>query len=460
MSQEVKLPSLGESVEGGTVLEVLVKQGDHVNEEDPLLEIETDKATVEVPSPASGVIEEILVGKGDEIESGQKICVIGEDEGSAKTEDTKSKPKRSKAPKRTQKKKPNDEPSEPEPKAAPAEETSETAPEPEPATEESATAEEPEREPPSRPAAPTPPKAEPAKPTPRMSRAAPHVRRLARELGVDLDDVARAHADQVTEEDVKSHVRDALRRSGELTETRAELPDFTQWGEVERVPLGAVRRATAETVSDSWKSVPQVTHFDRAAIAGVEAFRARHGDRVGAEKISLTAILVCLAAEALKKFEAFNSSIDMANGELVLKRYFHVGVAVDTPRGLLVPVVRDVHRKGLVEVAEELAGLLDGARTGDLAPDDLTGATFTITNVGPIGGSHFTPLVVWPQVAILGVGAEQPALIDRDGEIAPARVLPLSLSYDHRAVDGADAARFTRWFAEALEDPLTMLLES
>jgi pyruvate dehydrogenase E2 component (dihydrolipoamide acetyltransferase) len=236
------------------------------------------------------------------------------------------------------------------------------------------------------------------------------------------------------------------------------LPDFERFGPVERKPLEGVRRRTAQHTSLAWNLIPHVTQHDQADVTDLEAFRKQQGDR--GPKLTVTAFALKAAAVALKLFPQFNSSFDGAAGQLVLKRYYHVGIAVDTEQGLLVPVIRNVDKKSITELAGELTDVAERARQRKLQPDEMRGGCFTITNLGGIGGTAFTPIVNWPEVAILGLSRarQQPAF--RDGAVAPRLILPLSLSYDHRVIDGADAARFTRRLAEMLESPLTMLLHA
>jgi pyruvate dehydrogenase E2 component (dihydrolipoamide acetyltransferase) len=266
----------------------------------------------------------------------------------------------------------------------------------------------------------------------------------------------------VTEDDVKSHVRDLLDRFRRThDESAPALPDFAQWGPVEREPMQAVRRATARGVARSWAQVPHVTQFDRADITELEVFRKRYGDEVakGGGKLTVTAILVKVCAAALQHFPNFNASLDLERAEVVLKRYVHIGVAIDTPAGLLMPVLRDVDRKGLSGIATELQSMAERARARRISAEEMKGASFAITNLGGLGTTQFTPIVAWPQVAILSVGRGEVQPVWRDGEFAPRTMLPLGVTYDHRAVDGADAARFLRWIAETLEAPLRLTLE-
>lgn len=291
--------------------------------------------------------------------------------------------------------------------------------------------------------------------------AAPSVRRLARELGVDIAQVrGTGERGRISVEDIKSHAK-ALLSGGGLAAPAAALPDFTRWGAVRREPMSKVRRITAQAMTQAWLAAPRVTQYDKADVTDLEAFRKRHARRVEAAggKLTMTAILLKVAAGALRAFPQFNASLDPAQEEIVFKEYVHVGVAVDTDRGLLVPVVRDVERKNITRLASELADLAERARTKRITPDEMEGGTFTISNLGGIGGTAFSPIVYWPQVAILGVSRSEMQPVWRDGQFVPRLVLPLSLSYDHRLIDGADAARFLRWICEALEEPLILALE-
>jgi pyruvate dehydrogenase E2 component (dihydrolipoamide acetyltransferase) len=285
---------------------------------------------------------------------------------------------------------------------------------------------------------------------------------MARELGVDINQVAGSgEGGRISVDDVKAHakrlVTDVLRSGGI---TAPPLPDFSRWGDTERQPMRAVRRKTAEHLSSVWASVPHVTQFDVADVTALEELRHKYAKQAEAAggALTVTAIAVKVAAAALRKFPQFNASIDMRSSEIVLKKYVNVGIAVDTDRGLLVPVIRDADRKNLVQIAVELAQLSDKARTRKIALDEMQGGCFSISNLGGIGGTYFTPLINAPEVAILGISraAIQPRYVD--GSFVPRLMLPLSLSYDHRVIDGADGIRFLRWVAEAMEQPFLLAL--
>jgi pyruvate dehydrogenase E2 component (dihydrolipoamide acetyltransferase) len=234
------------------------------------------------------------------------------------------------------------------------------------------------------------------------------------------------------------------------------LPDFERWGAVERRPLEPVRRKTAEQMSLAWSLIPHVTQHDQADVTDLDAFRRQQ--EVSAPKLTMTAFAIKAAASALKQFPQFNASLDLAAGQLILKQYFHIGVAVDTERGLLVPVLRDVDKKSVRELAQELTAVAERARQKKLAVEEMRGGTFTITNLGGIGGTGFSPIVNYPEVAILGLSRARLQPVVRDNQVVPRLVLPLSLSYDHRVIDGADAARFAHRITQMLENPLQMLL--
>jgi pyruvate dehydrogenase E2 component (dihydrolipoamide acetyltransferase) len=301
--------------------------------------------------------------------------------------------------------------------------------------------------------------------------AAPSVRRMARELGVDIRNVTGSgDGGRISVEDLQAHVKGVMSGSTQQASPASltagggivspPLPDFSKWGEVERKPMSNIRRKTAEHLGHAWHVIPHVTQHDKADITDLEALRKQYSpqaEKLGG-KMTMTAIALKIVAGGLKKFPQFNASIDQARNEIVYKKSIHIGVAVDTERGLLVPVIRDVDRKGILELSAELGKVSEKARAGKLSLDEMSGGGITITNLGGIGGTSFTPIVNWPEVAILGIsrGSVEPVW---DGEEFDARMmLPLSLSYDHRVIDGADAARFLRWVAEAFEQPFVMAL--
>jgi pyruvate dehydrogenase E2 component (dihydrolipoamide acetyltransferase) len=439
MASTVTLPELGENLKQGEVLNVKVAAGDTVSTGQPLLEVEAEKSTVEVPSPVAGRVSKVLVHKGDTITVGQPLFEI---EAGAGEEGQKSAPVR---PSRSAESEP--EPPQTKKQVAP-EQQEESARKPVP--------------PPATPAAKAPPAAPPTGDGQRAAElplAGPATRRLARELGIDLRQVSgTAPGGRITQEDVKAFVRElaagAVRAGPGVT--APPLPDFARWGPVESKPLEPIRRRTAEQMSLAWSLIPHVTQYDQADITDLDAFRRQHEGN--GPKLTVTAFALKAAAVVLNQFPQFNASLDTSAGRLIFKRYYHVGVAVDTDRGLLVPVVRDVDRKGVRELAAELAAIADRARQKKLQADEMKGGTFTITNLGGIGGTGFSPIVNWPEVAILALARARLQPVIRDGQVVPRLILPVAVSYDHRVIDGADAARFTRRIAELLEDPRLMLL--
>jgi pyruvate dehydrogenase E2 component (dihydrolipoamide acetyltransferase) len=460
MATEIKLPELGEKLEEGEVLDVKVAVGDTVKEGQTLLEVEAEKSTVEVPSPLAGRISQLMVKKGEQVKVNQTLCLI---EGTAAAKNGGPVTAPAHAAERS---------IEPEPKAAarrgpsPSEEPQENAREvaarvataPPPPRQEAPKGDGRQKE-----LAPAAKAAPPPTPGSAASKAlvpaGPATRRLARELGVDLRLVpGTARGGRVTQEDVKTYVRQLA--SGVVAQgPRGEappLPDFERWGTVERRPLEPVRRRTADQMSLAWRLIPHVTQHDEADVTELDNFRRRQTGN--GPKLTVTAFVLKAVAVALKEFEQFNASLDLNSGQLVLKRYYHLGVAVDTDRGLLVPVLRDVDRKSIHTLAQELADVAERARNKKVTADEMRGATFTITNLGGIGGTGFTPIINYPEVAILGLSRARLQPVVRDGAVVPRLMLPLSLSYDHRVIDGADAARFTQRIAEMLENPLVMLV--
>jgi pyruvate dehydrogenase E2 component (dihydrolipoamide acetyltransferase) len=461
MATEVTLPELGENLEGGEVVDVNVSVGDVVAEGQTLLEIEAEKSTIEVPAPVAGRIAKISVKKGDKVTVGQAICLI---EPAAKVEPqadkTTRKSERTEAAESAEQKSPAGTAggkSKQTPKSAtqaveapPRVVASDGGGSPFGDGQEKLGAGD----------GASPPVAPPASPNrTTLALAGPATRRLARELGVDLSRVpGSARGGRITQDDVKAFVRQTASAptSRGPSAPAPSLPDFERWGPIERQPLDPTRRRTAEQVSLAWSLVPHVTQHDQADITELEAFR-REQDANG-PKLTVTAFAIKASASALKQFPQFNCSIDQAAGQLILKHYYHVGVAVDTERGLLVPVLRNVDQKSVRELAQELADLAERARQKKLPVEEMRGGTFTITNLGGIGGTGFSPIVNYPEVAILGLSRARLQPVVRNNEIVPRLVLPLSLSYDHRVIDGADAARFARRIAEMLENPLQMLL--
>ena len=440
---EFKLPPVGENIKSGTIVAVLVAVGDVVKKDQPLLEMETDKASLEIPSPCDGTIKEILIKKGEDARIGQVVMRIDEGKvsGVAKAAPEAAPQPAPPAPAAAAKK--NAHPAvAPTVYVAPAQTVTTVLPE-----------------------------------TPVDIPAAPSVRRFAREIGINIAQVpGSGPGGRISIEDVKafakalnaSSLRPEVPVRGEPTgrATMAPegvaarpLPDFSKWGTIDRRPMNNIRKKTAEHMTLCWSTIPHVTQFDKADITGLEQLRKKFSkpDR----KLTVTPFLLKVLAAALKTFPEFNASIDMTTQEIVYKKYCHIGVAVDTDRGLIVPVIRDVERKTIFQLADELNRTAQRARDKKISLDELQGGSMTVTNLGGIGGTHFTPIVNWPEVAILGVSRAQwePHYADGKMSRAPRFMLPLSLSYDHRLIDGANGARFLRWVCEAAEQPFLTELE-
>lgn len=434
-SHEFHLPDLGENISSADILKLHVKVGDAINIDDVVLEIETDKATIEVPSNISGVVSEVFVKEGEKAKVGSLIFKIKDSTApqaipSVQHEDKKSvEPKIEKI-----------ETEQPMVYRAPAMDSLR-----------SATLGMDSHQPPLS-----------DNPAP----AAPSVRRLAREIGIDVNKVPGSgpHG-RISIDDVKKFAKKINEQRGSAPSgtfvAQQSLPDFSKFGATERTAMSNVRAKTAEHLSYAWATIPHVTQFDKANISELEKTRkifSPKAEEKGA-KLTVTAILLKIIASALKNFPQFNSSVDMNSKEIVYKKYFNVGVAVDTDRGLIVPVIRDVDKKNILELSVELAQISAKARSRKISPEDLQGGCFTISNLGGIGGTYFTPIVNSPEVAILGVskGAMEP--VYQNGNFVPQLMMPLSLSYDHRVIDGADGIRFLRWVIEALEQPMKLLVE-
>ena len=447
MKHEIRVPAVSEGVTEGTVVNITVAVGDSVEVEQTLLELETDKAVVEVPSSHAGKITEVLVAEGDRVAIGAVIMVLESSGGDEEVEALEI--------------------------------DSEDIPAPVVEAEPVSTVVTEQAEPAELQDSSTPPRDEPQVDLNTVRRndlvapAAPSVRRLARDLGVDIYQVqGTGPGGRISEDDVRNFVREAMQRItgggpvpsmvGEFPGLHAQrpLPDFSRWGAIRREPLSRVRELTADSMGYAWSTIPMVTQYDNAQITEIEAFRQKTNQRASAEnRLTMTAIMVKVCAAALKAFPGVNSSLDLANNELVLKDYVHIGVAVDTPGGLLVPVIRDADQKGIERLATELNGLAEKTRERKVSPADMEGGTFTISNLGGVGGTSFTPIVYAPQVAILGISSAAMQPVWDGNQFIPQLIMPLSLTYDHRVVDGADGARFLRWICEALENPLNLVMK-
>ena len=420
---EVPLPELGEGIEGGSILSVLVSAGDIVSEDDGLLEVETDKATVEVPSPVSGTVTDVKVSAGDDVNVGQLIFVI-EGVKAAAAAAAPSKPAASSAPAA---------PATPAPAAAKAPVKSETV------------------------VIPVGDR--------KLVPAAPHVRKFAFEIGIDITEVpGTGPKGRISIADVKAFAK-ALNtgripgRGAAAGPVTPDLPDFSRWGGVRREKMSKIRQVTAKHMSTCWTTIPHVTQFDKVDITELEAKRHEFKNAVAEKggKLTVTAMLLKAVAMSLREFPNINSAADTENKEVIFKDYVHIGIAVDTPNGLMVPVIRDADQKSILDLSIELGEMAGKARDRKIKPEDLQGGCFTITNLGGIGGTYFTPIVNWPEAAILGVSRSSTDPIYIDGEFQPRLMMPLSLSYDHRIVDGADGIRFLNHVSEQLIEPTDLL---
>jgi pyruvate dehydrogenase E2 component (dihydrolipoamide acetyltransferase) len=436
---EVKVPDIGD-FDNVPVIEVHVSIGDQVNAEDPLVTLESDKATLDVPAPAAGSVADVLVKIGDEVSEGTPILLLHPGNGALTSP----------------------------PSLVEQQEPPPSAPAPSPAA-----------EPAGGPAtAPVHAAAAREAPTPAAAgittldrlHAGPSVRRMARELGVDLGAVAASGPKgRITKDDLLSFLKGPAQPAATAPAAAAgagipEIPaqDFSKFGPIETAPLSRIKKMSGPFLHRSWLNVPHVTHDDEADITELDRYRKQLDTAAKAERdpyrVTLLAFLVKACVSALKRFPEFNSSLAPGKDTLILKRYYNIGIAVDTPDGLVVPVVKDADRKGIVELSREFGTISAKARDGKLGPGDMQGGTFTISSLGGIGGTGFTPIVNAPEVAILGVVRSAMKPVWNGTEFAPRNVLPVSVSYDHRVVDGALAARFTRHLCELLEDERRLLL--
>jgi pyruvate dehydrogenase E2 component (dihydrolipoamide acetyltransferase) len=425
--RSIDIPALGEGVEGGTVVSISVSAGDEVTEGQTLFELETGKATVEVPAPAKGTITALSVEEGQEVKVGD---TVGQMESSsaapAATTQDKKKSSPAKSDARNQKK-----------PASPA-------PAPQPMA---AAAERPEH-------SPIP--------------ASPSVRKFAREIGVDINQVpGNGPRGRIQMEDVKAWSKQ-LHQQGSAAPVAAAapakkvpLPDFTAFGDVERESMNAIRKMTVEHMDNCWSTIPHVTQFDEADVTDLEALRKSFQPKAekAGTKLTMTAMLIKIMGSALKAFPNFNASIDTEKEEIIFKKYINVGCAVDTPKGLVVPVIRGVDGLNMIEISKELGDMAGSMRDGKINPSMLQGGCITLSNLGGLSGKHFTPIVNGPEVAILGVGRASMKPVWNGSEFEPRLMMPLSLSYDHRLIDGADGTRFLRWIVDAIEQPLLISLE-
>jgi pyruvate dehydrogenase E2 component (dihydrolipoamide acetyltransferase) len=478
---DFKLPELGENVAAGDVLTILVKAGDTIAKDQAVLELETDKATIEVPSSVAGKVTEVKVKVGDKVKTGQVILSLEEDGAGAaaaaapKAKEAKAAPAPRKDDAEASEAPPpaDDRKSEPTPDQAAARGEADVQPDAQ-AEESSDSA--------GRFRAPAPDKvvdinrggrgaaaSSPQEPAAPSAPAAPSVRRMARELGVEINDVSgTGPSGRISVDDVKAHAKQLITAAPAVAQAQGlvfeePLPDFTRWGEIDVQPLRSVRRKTAVHLSVAWRTIPHVTQHDSADITNLESIRKNYSKQAEAAggALTVTAVAVKIVATALKVFPQFNSSIDLANDQMIAKKYINIGVAVDTDRGLLVPVIRNADRKNMLQIAAELAQLSEKARSRKISLEEMQGGCFSVSNLGGLGGTSFTPIINAPEVAILGIsrGKYQPVYHKETGSFVPRFLLPLSLSYDHRVIDGADGVRFLRWVVDAFEQPFLMALQ-
>jgi pyruvate dehydrogenase E2 component (dihydrolipoamide acetyltransferase) len=442
--KEIVVPDIGdfESVE---VIEILVAEGDIVQVEDSLITVESDKASMEIPSSESGKIIKLKVALGDNIAKGSVLLLMEVDESAAE-EPAKAEKSEQKAEKNTKTETKTEQPKEQREQMAPAEST---------------------------PSKASAGKVSGHKPSPtanideiRFSKAyaSPSVRRFARELGVDLGKVeGTSRKGRINRDDIKGFVKKTMTTGGSGSSLGVKpMPeiDFSQFGEIESQALSKINKLTGEFLHRSWVTVPHVTQFDEADITEMEAFRKQMGKEMEKEGIKITplAFIVWAVVASLKAFPRFNSSLDATGQNLILKKYFNIGVAVDTPNGLVVPVIKEADQKSLVEISQEIRDLAIKARDKKLKPSEMQGGCFSISSLGGIGGTRFTPIVNAPEVAVLGVSRSKMEPVWNGKEFEPRLVLPLSLSYDHRVIDGADGARFTTHLSKMLTDIRRMMI--
>ncbi len=454
MSYEVKVPEVSEGVSEGIVVAINVAVDDTVEQDQALIELETDKAVVEIPSPQAGRVSEIRVSDGDTVKTGDVIAVLadagdkegetasaGEQPGKGGEAEPEEKEEKEEKEEDEKDEKDEKEPSRPETEEPPADEE-----EPGEADSEAAAGAGDEVD------------LTTARRGDQVAPAAPSVRRKARELGVDIYRVqGSGPGGRISREDIRRYVRRTMEQigsGGTVAGAGKPLPDFSRWGAVSTEPLSKVRQVTAETMSQAWSTIPMVAQNGHARISAFESFRKEFNSQADPQtKLTMTALLVKICAAALRQFPQFNSSLDVANRQLILKDYVHIGVAVDTPAGLLVPVLQDADSKSIETVATELNELAAKARERKLKPEEMEGGCFTISNLGGIGRDSFTPIVYPPQVAILGVARGRHEPVWNGQDFLPELVLPLTLTYDHRVIDGADGARFLRWVCRGARVP-------
>jgi len=480
MKEDVKLPALGENIDSGGVAKIRVSEGDTVEVDSVLLELETEKALLEMPCPVAGTVTAVKVAEGDTVKVGQVLFEVDTDSqgaaGEPKEKEEKETKSKEEKPEAKEEKKEKEEPSEEKEEAEGKEEAAEaqaTDTKKEKKEDKPAKKEEAEEKP-----APAKKKTEDKEEKPEADAekkeeaqpesipvpAGPGARKLARELGVDLKQVnGTARGGRITLDDVKAFAKKKMTEPAAGTPAQqVELPDFSQWGEVETEKLKSLRTKIADNMIRAWNAVPLVTQFDEADITDLDVLRKKEAEFVQKKggKLTITVLVLKALVAALKAHPKFNASVDLNEGVIHYKKYYNIGVAVDTPSGLIVPVIKNVDCKSVVELAVELTEVSERARNRKVSLDELRGGNISVSNLGGIGGTAFTPLVVPPEVAVIGLARGRMQPVWKDGAFQPRLILPFCVSYDHKVIDGADGARFTRTLAEELENYTEMLLSS
>lgn len=483
MTKDIKLPEIADNIDNAIVLSIHVSKGDIIKQNDTIAEMESDKAAFDLPSDVEGKVKEIKVNVGDEVKVGQVVITIETETDNDQEQQEENNPEKEETPLKENKDSGKPEKEEDDAMVENEEEEDEEGDEDdqddqnqkntenkrhktsnktaskddseEIAKEEEKEEGEKEEEQQTQKAGNSQEKTEVA--------AAPSIRRIARELGIDIYKVEGTGPGQrITADDVKSYSKMIAQKSNEPSSVKEEeaSSDLNKNDNIERQPLSNVRQKIASNVEKSWQTIPHVFQFDKADITDLDTFINHYNGKLedGGNKLTITAILIKIMAQALKRFPYFNASLDSENNEILLKKYFNIGVAVDSDRGLLIPVLKDVDTKSILEISEELSELAERTRNKKVSPDELQGSNIVISNLGGIGGTYFTPIIYSTNVAIMGVSKAQIEPSYLDGEFKPRQILPLSISYDHRVIDGAQGARFLRWFCEALENPLLTIL--
>ncbi len=449
MAKEIKIPQISEGVDTAIISEILVAEGDTIEEDQAVVSVETDKATAEVPSTAAGTVKEIKVSEGDEVKVGAVVVILEADEEEDEQEEENTSSDDEKETEEADQA-PSDEEKEDEDEK---EETDDNDDDEEENKNEDKESSEDSEEKKQKDSSSTSTKKSSDK-----VYASPGVRRLARELEVNLQELeGSGESGRITEKDVKNHKNSDGQKTGSSLE---KLPDFSKWGAIETQKLNNIKKATAKNMTASWQSIPHVFQFGEADISGIEAYIEKHQENVekAGGKLTLTSILTKIVATALHQFPKFNASIDMEKEEMILKKYVNINIAVATEKGLLVPVIKNADQKSIKDLSVEIAEIAEKARSGKLSNEEMEGGNFSISNLGGIGGTNFTPIVYHPQVAILGISKASTKPVYINGKFEPRSILPLSLSYDHRLIDGSDGAAFINWIEKALEDPYEALL--